>query len=406
VARRKSKCFFFIICIASVKNYLTTPPLVRIINFVNGLRITTWRVQIKVSAELITFIIVQTNIFILVADRETNFTACAAGMLVHKFCEQHPGQYRCPDTTTVPVALAPTTTTTVALAPADANICCQLDTPLCKACQHGISVEEYKAKYTNRVSTKPILLGKPDNEKYDTTANIMRALDALYIDSFLLGGSAIGAFRNNGWFHWDKDIDILVMSTGIPPKTLIATVDKILDDLGLRYSVNSFGYHVYINNTKTYIDLWLYEERKGKLQCVGRVGEIEDCFKYCRDARDHRTCIPMPKHWAYPPQQVPFGPYTMPTMHKEYLNWLYGRDWMTRCGNDGHKPCKSYHKTQHFVDVVDGSVQTMSKENVCIVTAFKPPHASEYFKYSEYEKLIPYTISNMWQYSKRNNYRL
>ena len=67
--------------------------------------------------------------------------ACAAGMLVHKFCEQHPGRYRCPETTTVPVAPVPTTT--VALAPADANICCQLDTPLCKACHQGISVDEY-----------------------------------------------------------------------------------------------------------------------------------------------------------------------------------------------------------------------------------------------------------------------
>ena len=117
--------------------------------------------------------------------------ACAAGMLVHKFCEQHPGRYRCPETTTVPVAPVPTTT--VALAPADANICCQLDTPLCKACHQGISVEEYKAKYTNRVSTKPLLLGKTDNEKYDTTANIMTALDSLSIDSFLLAGSALGA---------------------------------------------------------------------------------------------------------------------------------------------------------------------------------------------------------------------
>ena len=36
--------------------------------------------------------------------------ACAAGMLVHQFCEQHPGQYRCPETTPVPV----TKVTTVA----------------------------------------------------------------------------------------------------------------------------------------------------------------------------------------------------------------------------------------------------------------------------------------------------
>lgn len=40
--------------------------------------------------------------------------ACAAGMLVNKFCEQHPGRYRCPETTTTTVALAPTTTVPVA----------------------------------------------------------------------------------------------------------------------------------------------------------------------------------------------------------------------------------------------------------------------------------------------------
>jgi len=203
-------------------------------------------------------------------------------------------------------------------------------------------------RFTVRVSTKPILLGKHDNEKYDTTANIMTALDRLSIDSFLLAGSALGAHRNNGWFHWDKDIDILVMSTS-------TKLNKMLDDLGLHWWKASFGYQVRINNTKTYIDLWLYEEQKGKLQCVGHVGEIQDCFRYCRDVpHDRRTCNPMPKRWAYPPRQVPFGPYTMPTMRKEYLNDKYGSNWMTHCGR---KPCKSYHKTQNFV-FGDEKVQT------------------------------------------------
>ena len=90
--------------------------------------------------------------------------ACAAGMLVHKFCEQHPGRYRCPETTTVPVAPVPTTT--VALAPADANICCQLDTPLCKACHQGISVEEYVKRTVRTKITLLIVNDKKHAKKY------------------------------------------------------------------------------------------------------------------------------------------------------------------------------------------------------------------------------------------------
>ena len=44
--------------------------------------------------------------------------------------------------------------------------------------------------------------------------------------------------------------------------------------------------------------------------------------------------------------------------------------------------------------------------NICIVTAFKEPHTKEYFKYSDYEKIIPYTISNMWKYAKQHDYKL
>ena len=45
--------------------------------------------------------------------------------------------------------LAPITTTTTTSTPklrADANICCQAETPICKACHEGISVEEYLEK--------------------------------------------------------------------------------------------------------------------------------------------------------------------------------------------------------------------------------------------------------------------
>ena len=44
--------------------------------------------------------------------------------------------------------------------------------------------------------------------------------------------------------------------------------------------------------------------------------------------------------------------------------------------------------------------------NVCIVTAFKKPHTKEFFDYNEYEQIIPYTISNMWNYARINGYRI
>lgn len=50
-----------------------------------------------------------------------------------------------PEVTTTST-LAPTTTTSTPKLRADANICCQAETPICKACHEGISVEEYLEK--------------------------------------------------------------------------------------------------------------------------------------------------------------------------------------------------------------------------------------------------------------------
>lgn len=46
------------------------------------------------------------------------------------------------------------------------------------------------------------------------------------------------------------------------------------------------------------------------------------------------------------------------------------------------------------------------RSKVCIVTAFKRSTKRELFKYDDYEKIIPISISNMWEYSKRFNYSL
>ncbi len=57
--------------------------------------------------------------------------SCATGMLVGDFCDRHKGEYGCPNVT---------------VTHPDQNICCQDDRPICKACQKGISLDEYLAK--------------------------------------------------------------------------------------------------------------------------------------------------------------------------------------------------------------------------------------------------------------------
>lgn len=184
--------------------------------------------------------------------------------------------------------------------------------------------------------------GKKDGQKYDTVANIMRELHKVNIDSFLMAGSALGAYRNHGWYHWDKDADILLMSTDLKK------IETVLKSLKLKHSYTSFGYHVHIpgvTTEKPYIDLWLFKEKDNKIKCVGAVGTKENCNDFCRIV-DRRVCNPMPKQWLYPPQQVPYGPYLLPTIRKEYVDWKYGNSWMTQCGSG---PCTKYFKTQQFV---------------------------------------------------------
>ena len=68
--------------------------------------------------------------------------SCAAGMLVKDFCDRHKGEYGCPNVTVTP--------------PPDQNICCQDDRPLCKACQQGITLDEYIEKITPKPKFPPI----------------------------------------------------------------------------------------------------------------------------------------------------------------------------------------------------------------------------------------------------------
>ena len=207
------------------------------------------------------------------------------------------------------------------------------------------------------------LWGKKDKNKYDTVANIMRELNSVNIDSFLMAGSALGAYRNHGWYHWDKDADILLMSIDLKK------IEASLKRLKLKHSYTSFGYHVHIpgvTTAKPYIDLWLFQEKNNKVKCVGAVGTKENCNDFCRVV-DRRVCSPMPKKWLYPPQWVPYGPYLLPTIRQEYVDWKYGSKWMTHCGK---KPCTAYFKTQQFV-FFDGNKETVKKNSKVLHTCTK-----------------------------------
>jgi len=45
-------------------------------------------------------------------------------------------------------------------------------------------------------------------------------------------------------------------------------------------------------------------------------------------------------------------------------------------------------------------------KDICIVTAFKKSTKKEYFTWSQYEEILPYTLWNMWKYAKHHGYRV
>lgn len=203
-----------------------------------------------------------------------------------------------------------------------------------------------KTRYrTLRSRNHSVLWGKKDNYKYDMVERIMKTLGTYRIDSFLMAGSALGAYRNHGWFYWDKDCDIMIMNSNIK------RIKRILTEMNISHSYTSFGFHVNISSAeRPYIDLWLYEQRGEKILCVGSVGSGETCQDFC-NVVEKKVCDPMPAEWFYPKKMVPYGPYLLPTAHKDYVNWKYGTSWLKYCGN---RPCSHYYDKEQFVEVKDG----------------------------------------------------
>ena len=161
--------------------------------------------------------------------------------------------------------------------------------------------------------------------KYDVVAAVINALNDAGIDAFLYGGSALGAYRNHGWFSWDKDADLLVLSSN---HGLIQSVLDALPSIsnysthmrlnsGHKYGVTDFGYHIVLppNDSHLYIDLWLAEHLPGnQIRLVSG-----DAWCDAVGQRSRASCKPMPKEWFYPPLIVPYGPYLMPTPRSKYV---------------------------------------------------------------------------------------
>ena len=197
-----------------------------------------------------------------------------------------------------------------------------------------------------------------DMYKYEAVANIINAFRQVGIDSFLTGGSALGAYRNHGWFSWDKDADLIVVSTDY------VKIEQALNSIPIYFYETSthknvtadipsnkggFGYHVSIpgvgKHKTPYIDLWLFEQTKNnELQCKGF---NNGCKRWCRQ-HSAKTCKPISRNWVYPLNYVPYGPYLMPTIRKPYLDFVYGKSWPSKCGY-GKAPCSDRYRTDVFV---------------------------------------------------------
>ena len=194
--------------------------------------------------------------------------------------------------------------------------------------------------------------------KYEAVANIINALRQVGIDSFLTGGSALGAYRNHGWFSWDKDADLIVVSTDyVKIEQALKSIPIYFYETSTHKNVTAdipsdkggFGYHVSIpgvgKHKTPYIDLWLFEKTKdNKLQCKGF---NNGCQRWCRQ-HSKKTCKPISRNWVYPFNYVPYGPYLMPTIRKPYLDLVYGKSWPSKCGY-GKTSCSNRYHTDVFV---------------------------------------------------------
>ena len=163
---------------------------------------------------------------------------------------------------------------------------------------------------------------------YATLESLVESLEDHKIEYYLGAGSALGAARRGGILKGDKDVDIFVV--GAAP----VEIEEAL--WGFNWKYTDFGYHIHLQKTNFYFDIWVMQEKYGKLICVGADGKChlwEEKFNWSR-----QVALTM----MLPPKKRSFGGrnFFFPNQFFVYLeNEFPG--WSERCGGYriGNRPC-------------------------------------------------------------------
>ena len=163
---------------------------------------------------------------------------------------------------------------------------------------------------------------------YATLDSLVYSLEKKDITYYLGGGSALGAARRSGILKGDKDVDIFV--AGAAPRDIEDAI------WGFDWDYTDFGYHIHLQKTNFYFDIWVMQEKHGKLVCTGAHGKChlwEEKFNWP---------VVVPINMVLPPHKHAFGTYmfNFPYDTYAYLDHEFP-DWQNKCGGYriGVRPC-------------------------------------------------------------------
>ena len=186
------------------------------------------------------------------------------------------------------------------------------------------------------VKKKPLL----NDLRYTQLKRITDALERQKVFYYLDGGSVLGAVRVGGIMDHDKDIDIAVINASE------MQIEKALEEVNLIWYHNNdgsgpgstgFGYHIDLQDTKTYVDIWMMSVEGDDVICVGRQNGCK------RWINKYNVKLDQKKDVILPIRRLPFGPYqfNFPNKIILYLNKRYN-NWRISCGGwqRGSRKCK------------------------------------------------------------------
>tara|TARA_B100000963_G_C22587213_1_gene653673 strand:- start:1024 stop:1626 length:603 start_codon:yes stop_codon:yes gene_type:complete len=163
---------------------------------------------------------------------------------------------------------------------------------------------------------------------YSTLESLVQSLEDNGIEYYLGAGSALGAARRGGILKGDKDVDIFVANT--------APIEIENALWGFDWKYTDFGYHVNLPKTNFYFDIWVMQEKYGKLICVGAAGK---CHLW---EEKYNWAVQVPITMVLPPKKRNFGglEFNFPNQLYAYLDQEFP-GWGERCGGwrIGNRPC-------------------------------------------------------------------